>query len=459
MSIWNSVKQAFGFGGDDDDTDEFTTAAPTYAVTDTGAEPPAAPTEPATQQASDTQPAADAAADADGQQQLSADLFDAVIALFNQTMPDFVSRCISTEKQRQYIYDSLSESLRQRLAAAESAASAAELDRLRTECDNLRHQTDDLTNQAQRVEPLLQEVKKLQLSADRQKRALTDRMRDLEQQLTKANEERERLITRRGAPRTADDDEAHRRVGELTRQLEAEQQETARQTTLREQLEVKVKMTDAMMLELRAKVAEGRKELEDARRQLEDARQQLSVVEEMQLQLSKFEDLKHRKDEKIAELQTALAQSTEQADSRMQTLRDENESLRRTIENNLYNQAHSESRLRNEIKQLRAQLEDASKSSKAEPVETAVPALPLVTEPQPAPAEKPKKRRGRRPKSADTADTAEAPAAAAQSELANIDWLDTPASGAASKRDEPDFGYHEPPRRPLNDDAAQLSLF
>ena len=37
-------------------------------------------------------------------------------------------------------------------------------------------------------------------------------------------------------------------------------------------------------------------------------------------------------------------------------------------------------------------------------------------------------------------------------ELDNTDWF-------AGHKDDPDFGYHEPPRRPANDNEAQLSLF
>ena len=37
-------------------------------------------------------------------------------------------------------------------------------------------------------------------------------------------------------------------------------------------------------------------------------------------------------------------------------------------------------------------------------------------------------------------------------DLDNTEWF-------SGQKDTPDFGYHEPPRRPSNDNAAQLSLF
>ena len=183
-----------------------------------------------------------------------------------------------------------------------------------------------------------------------------------------------------------------------------------------------------MMNELRSQTAEARQELAKAQ-------EGMAVVNEIQAQLDKFEDVKKRKDERIAELQDALRAMTGERDeiaSRLEKTTADNESLRRTIENNLYNQANSENRLRREIKELKQQLETSGNT----PVETSQ--QPVQQPAQQAPA--PKRRSRRKPR--------------VDENLDNTDWLASP-----SKKSDADFGYHEPPHSPINTNDAQLSLF
>ena len=300
------------------------------------------------------------------------------------------------------------------------------------------------------------------MSVDRQKRALLDRINDLESQVARQDEEKERFYSHR-KPNTSDEElsqakarieeleaaiasneealknqvsagdadpetvseqerqiaERDSRIAELTAECDKLREEAARQSTLREQLEVKTSMSDNMINDLRNQAAAARRELETMQEE------QLQAVEQIQKELDAFEDLKARKDAKISELQES------------------NASLRRTIETNLYNQANSEMRLRKEIKDLQAQL-DAAKN--------AVESDSAVSEPY----------REDESASADSAKAAEKSSVRRRgrprkvkidSSLDNTDWF------SGGKHDDPDFGYHEPPRKPVNDNEAQLSLF
>ena len=454
------LRRAFGFSPDSEEEEEdYDPTVPTYAAGEHRASRPpheqhaTAPAEIKSAPVPNT-----AAEKTSGTESLPADLFDAVIAVFNEAQPDFVKKCLDTEAQRKYLIDSIDSRLREQVENATKTSA----DRWKEEKTRLESRIAELEGDDNAIAVLRKENRRLQLSVDRQKRALLDRINDLESQVARQDEEKERFYSHR-KPNTSDEElsqakarieeleaaiasneealknqvsagdadpetvseqerqiaERDSRIAELTAECDKLREEAARQSTLREQLEVKTSMSDNMINDLRNQAAAARRELETMQEE------QLQAVEQIQKELDAFEDLKARKDAKISELQES------------------NASLRRTIETNLYNQANSEMRLRKEIKDLQAQL-DAAKN--------AVESDSAVSEPY----------REDESASADSAKAAEKSSVRRRgrprkvkidSSLDNTDWF------SGGKHDDPDFGYHEPPRKPVNDNEAQLSLF
>lgn len=460
------LRRAFGFSPDSEEEDEdYDPTVPTYAAGTSASVSPQVPTaqsSPAgpktntavTDSKSGAEKAPDVAASvSEGDTSLPSDLFDAVIGIFNEAQPDFVKKCLDTEAQRRYVMDSIDCKLRER---AEKAMRSSAV-RWEQEKTALEKRIAELEGDDNAMAVLRKENHRLQLSVDRQKRALLDRINDLEAQLAKQNEEKERFYSRRKpdsameeelrqaksrvgeleaqlaalesaeaenksaeAAAVESDAEAQQKIAELTAECEKLREEASRQSTLREQLEVKTAMSDKMINDLRSQAASARTELEKMQEEQE------KVVEQIQKDLEGFEDLKARKDARIAELQES------------------NTSLRRTIETNLYNQANSEMRLRKEVKELQAEL-DRVKKSAAESAGNGADAVaenPAAEAESARPAEKSASRRRGRPRKVRI-----------DSDLDNTDWF------SGGKHDDPDFGYHEPPRRPTNDNEAQLSLF
>lgn len=474
MSMMTLLRRAFGFSPDSEEEEEdYDPTVPTYAAGEHRASQPSHEqhaTAPA-----EAKPASlpDVVAEKTSvTESLPNDLFDAVIAVFNEAQPDFVKKCLDTEAQRKYLIASIDSRLREQV---ENAARTS-ADRWKEEKSLLESRIAELEGDDNTIAVLRKENRRLQLSVDRQKRALLDRINDLESQVARQAEEKERFYSHR-KPNPSDEElsqakarieeleatiasneealknqaasgntgaetpaaetevrtiseqeqqiaeqekqiaERDNRIAELTSECDKLREEAARQSTLREQLEVKTSMSDNMINDLRNQAAAARRELETMQQE------QLQAVEQIQKELDAFEDLKARKDAKISELQES------------------NASLRRTIETNLYNQANSEMRLRKEIKDLQAQL-DAAKAS----AETAVPEPYREDESIAADSakssEKPAARRRGRPRKVKI-----------DSSLDNTDWF------SGGKHDDPDFGYHEPPRKPVNDNEAQLSLF
>ena len=547
MAFWNGVKSAFGFGTDDEE--EYDSDIPTYAPkpiqleqqssqgtslrqeADALAETPSA--EDMTSESSEETAESKANGNqADNSTQelteinviedsaLPADLFDAVIERFNSFQPDFVARCLNLDSERKYLLDSISDSLKARVAKAVTDSmpkdSEAELKQLRARVATLEAQTK--TN-----EELRQENRRLRLSVERQKRSLLDRINDLEAQVARQFQEKEQYFASRHyskctLPATGPCDEsddtsssetetldslrdklqasraeadnlkatlarAEEREKDLTAEIDAKEQEIKRESTMRQQLEVKTSMSDTMINALRNDLAANRKEYE------ETISEQQQALESINEQIQAFEQVKERMEARITELKDSLkkekainrqlSENTAEADEimrlnsevttlngRLSALTDENtrlieqcskyteenSSLRHTIETNLYNQANSEMKLRNEIKELKSRLKDAEEKIPAETVDEpadndktdngidSVIRFDAMVETS-AEDEQPKRRKRGRPKKVKIDD-----------ELDNTEWF-------ASQKDNPDFGYHEPPRRPVNDDANQLTLF
>lgn len=440
MSIWNGVKRAFGFSPEDDDED--------YAVEDYAPPAPADIPEVAVQQPEPQ--ACDEPHEPAGDPTLPADLFDAVLAVFNSAQPDFIRKCISTDAQREYLLGALSERLRSRLSRAVGTEAMAADEELRARCNSMAERVAQLEEESKAADRLRQENKKLRLSIENQKRALQDRINDLEAQaarrpdtvaVTKAQErvaqleaEIEELRSRpEPEPAPAPTPEADPEIVAMTAR------ELQRQTQLREQAEMKSRMADQMVSDMRNRAAEARKELEQNHAEQTEA---MAMIEE---KFDEFEKLKKRLEARIAELQEALKEERgEDRKAQIAKLNDENVRLRHTIENNLYNQANSEMRLRKEIKTLKEQLEAASTAS----AQTVAEPAPTPYQPQTA---APAPRRRGRPKKVRT-----------DTDLSSTEWYAAPEGGeskARAAKDDPDFGYHEPARRPSNDNEAQLSLF
>ncbi|MCM1521484.1 MAG: hypothetical protein NC039_02395 [Muribaculaceae bacterium] len=432
MSFWNGVKHAFGFTPDDEEEEEYlsadipSTPAQTAAATPTPSSPE---TQGKTAGENMTPEGADTAAETGGDPTLPADLFDAVLEVFNSAQPDFIRRCISTDAQREYLLNSLSGRLRSRLSRAVGTEAIAADEELRAECKRLSLKISSLEKEAKIAEALKRENSRLRLSIENQKRALQDRITDLETQIEKAASKKGSKPQQPVEEKDPAADSTELTM--LTRELQ-------RQTTMREQAEMKSRMADQMISELRNIAAAARRELD------ENLAEQEEAAAYLQDKMTEFEALKKRLEGRI-DILTRQIEEHHEADyeGRITRLNEENASLRHTIENNLYNQANSEMRLRKEIKELRQRLGESALEA-TEPTATYSATEKMDKSKTDQPPAKPRRGRPRKVR--------------IDTELGNTDVFDT-GSQKAPVKDDPDFGYHEPPRHPGNDNEAQLTLF
>lgn len=471
MSFISSVKKALGFPGefDGDEFDEDEELDDDDLLDDPDPVDNDAPVNPdGSIDLSDSQPEKPLVSE-DDLKAMSADLFDSVLNYFNSKQPELVQKCIDIEAQRSILLQEMESNLRARLLAMADQACrrgenlwaekqqkmGAELMKLKSEYNSVRQQRE--------------EFQSAQLSATRQKRALTERVHDLESQVTVLEAEREQLQLENKSmaarlrnkpqiemPTVVDNSELQRLTGE-NEQLNAKIAELAAEL---EAAKESVKETQQAAADLT--VTESDRDYEEEIREIHEQFQQLKELKE-KAEISVYELKKEiaESDATITQLQKQLAESAMKADASMKEI----DSLKSTIETNLYAHAEAENELRNEIKRLNALC-------------ATIPPLAPSTEKEKSnagdtqePSKKPKKsnRKKSRKKHNETPlliqeehETSPVKISAIDELMDSTDWFVAPEPEPLKKDPEVEeiFGYKEPPKKqePENDDR-QLTLW
>lgn len=453
-------------------------------------------------------------------------IFEAVVKIFNEALPQFLGESVDEKRQREYLYRALDGSMKSYLEQVAADARRHCGEQFAAERRSLHQEIETLRVKARQEENGLEELKKQQLSAERQKRALSEKVHELEKLTATLQAENEQYmlenksllnkirltsVTASVAEGANDETEAlAAKIEELnalvasqkaqneTLQAELEAQKAAAEAATSEAVKAE---TDALkeaaekadreakenmmaldsnrrkLTAVTEQLQTATAEVEHLREQLEEANENLRIVEDLNEKMKKLEETHLRYEaEKRTLRDQLLAQKEELAkrdeekrtydeviamkDNRIRTLEDQAGSLRKTIENNLYEHARTEGVLREEIERLnnrRYQLkEEKQEASAAEPSPADTPAP--ADAPVAAPAEdaakeaKPKSRRGRKPKMK---------ISAIDESITDTDWLvaSPPAKKKGEAEDAPEFGYHEPEHRPTPEHPAQMSLW
>lgn len=537
MSFFNGLKKAFGFGEDDLDEevegiDARVTPYRRRDEAERSQEDAVGASADASVSLSDAardaaQPHAAEPSALEAPAAVSPDvIFEAVVKIFNEALPQFLGESVDEKRQREYLYRALDGSMKSYLEQVAADARRHCGEQFEGERRSLHQEIESLREKARQEENGLEELKKQQLSAERQKRALSEKVHELEKLTATLQAENEqymlenksllnkiRLTSVTASVAEGDNDETEAlaaKIEELNAlvasqkaqnealQAELEAQKAAAEAATSEAVKAE---TDALkeaaekadreakenmmaldsnrrkLTAVTEQLQTATAEVEHLREQLEEANENLRIVEDLNEKMKKLEETHLRYEaEKRTLRDQLLAQKEELAkrdeekrtydeviamkDNRIRTLEDQAGSLRKTIENNLYEHARTEGVLREEIERLnnrRYQLkEEKQEASAAEPSPADTPAP--ADAPVAAPAEdaakeaKPKSRRGRKPKMK---------ISAIDESITDTDWLvaSPPARKKGEAEDAPEFGYHEPEHRPTPEHPAQMSLW
>ena len=397
------------------------------------------------------------------------DIFVGVLNIFNESLPDFLKSSIDAEAQKKYLFDALDSSLQSYINNIGVESQRVCESKWQAERTSLITQINELKKINRDIESSKEEYKRQQLSADRQKRALATRIQDLESKVANFEAEKEQyelenrsLVNKLKATNVVERDIEELRlenvrlqeqlknitssqspsdviVGTTNSELLALQQQNNELLKQVEQMKLKEEMSDAMINQLNAKASISIKQVEELEQekqslaaqlsvissQLKESKQDLEIVEQIQEEMSKFEAIKAKKDERIGELQ----QEIQHLRNQINELEQESESLKSTIEQNLYNQAISEDLLKKEINQLKeTQKNTPQKKTKKKNIQSSV------------------------------------KISAIDESIIDADWLISIPPEGTNTRPTPstgveDFGYQAPPKKTTPENEAQMSLW
>lgn len=434
MSFFSALKSAFGFGPEQEYISDPETADDPETDDDAAAPVAVSAESEAVEGLSEipTLPEIDPA--------MKARIFDGAVAIFNEALPGFISSTSDTKAQAARLAEAIDKGvddyLNSLMLVAEQYAEA----KLKNATETAKRESEKLKADMHLIEQQRTNLREQQLSADRRRRALADRVNDLEAQLAKLEAEREQFELENRSLlnklKVADIqpgvvDEMTREIEELKARLasggaadtqepdvnpqelqEAREKADALAAELAD-LKTQQEMTQTMYNDLQNNYGKERDERIKAEAELAEAKKIVDSVAEIQVQMSQVEEVIRKRDERIEKLKTSNRKLREQ----LEQARQEAESARQH-DNGLFG---------------------VSADNEPEYGQEA-------TAPDPA-AEKQLKE----------------DMSAIEDEFECPDWfVSQPAPGEVSPllQPDPEFGYQEPPRKPKKPESdAQLSLF
>ena len=291
MAIFKRLKRAFGFDSqeyyEEDDTPGIdATVVPLRKRTEERASQYAAPA--ATAHRHDAAPpeagvpAADStpetiAEDAGMSRAVPSEIFKTVVEVFNRSLPDFLGDSVDAERQQKFLYDALDDGMKRYLGSLDRDA-RRRYDEMR-HADMLKTETElkELREALRRQEEESEDVKKSQLSAERQKRALNERVRDLEKQIATLQAESEQLDLenkslvnklRINALQEKDIEAMRADAAELQEQLAKLRVENTRLSEGLEQAKLRDTLGETMVSDLQGRASEALKSVQEKEREL-----------------------------------------------------------------------------------------------------------------------------------------------------------------------------------------------
>ncbi|MEG1766554.1 MAG: hypothetical protein RR254_07830 [Muribaculaceae bacterium] len=317
----------------------------------------------------------------EAESQLPDTLLNGILEIVNGSLPEFIRKCINIEAEKKHLYDSMGSAFQDYATKLKADAVKSCVSKAEAERESLTIKFNEMQARMQDAELKKEELNNLQLSTERQKRALTDRIHDLELANQKCEAEVEQymlenksLLNKLKVSQVKSDDidffknessnlksklsekeNELAQIEELKQNILSLQQENdalkqAKEKTIKteSELELDVAVINEMrtriasqnqelesksieFADLQAKLKLSAEELEGLREELNEANTNLNVIEEIQEQLNNVEDLKKRKDAKI----NSLTESIKSRDIENAELRQNIISLKKTIEDNM----------------------------------------------------------------------------------------------------------------------------
>lgn len=419
MSIIKKIRRSLGINADDDDDiADFTQDEELSAAS--------------SDQPGETEVVGECNPPCPADDSLPADMLTAVVELFNSTQPEFVSRCLDTDAQKQYLLEHISADVAGRIRQAIKRAHDMGLQEWEQTRRGLMEEVETLRRQKEQLEQSREESKGERLSNQRQKRALTERVHDLEIQVSTLEAEKEQLSLENrsmlnklrvaGLGEGAVDPQA---TSQMIEELERLREENAEMSAIRERIESMTAEKENAEAQFESRIsalADSAAEAERRAGKLEkDLAESSQTVERLNSDMQQRDDI-------IRNLNLKLADALREAD--------------RLARKDAYDMSHLEL---TEIPDVIPTPDNEQQRTADKPVQK---------------EKKARQKRGRRKRD----ENVPAPKrfSAIDELMDSDDWFVStpPPRQEKPEKNDDDFGYKEPPKKnPPADDDRQLSLW
>lgn len=401
MNLFHNIKRAFGFSSsDDDELEEEGIDATVTPLRHRNSVAAGTPVRPTAEESDNHVPVVSENTNSEPQGEFAEDfhpdpsvIFDRVVRVFNEALPGFLNSSVDPEKERRALFDALDASMKDYFTNLERNIEHKLKVRYENDKNRLHEQIDDLRQKAKKEEEGNTNAKNLQLSAERQKRALSERVHDLEKQIASLEAENEQYILENktmanklrltalteseGDTAVAEQLEALRmKETELQQKLEAASKKQADTESKLSAAETKQSEAEAKLTDSQAKLSEAEAKLAETERLKGDAEAEVELLKEAMEQAQTkdqisqamvndlnsraasarqtAEDVKARFDELVKELQTVKEQKANvetrlaKAQSDLQVVKEVQEQVSQLEEN----QRMTDSKLRRQKDEL-----------------------------------------------------------------------------------------------------------
>ncbi len=307
MSFFDKFKRAMGFPSMDEEEIEEgidATVTPLRERQQRAGEPEVAPEVAPTPVAPAPTFAEEAAARAEAMPRPQPEvIFSRVVEIFNEALPGFLQKSVDPEKQRQLLYSSLDTSIRNYFEELERMVERRHEARFQADRLRLQEQIDALRLKAQKEEEVNSDAKTRQLSAERQKRALSERVHDLEKRISEIEAENEQYILENKTMANkirllgmtdADAEELRKDTLAKTEELRQKQEEVA---AIIADAEKKQAEAERKQAEAESIIGEAVKEKEQLALQLEEAQSRIAALDDENRRMSEAMEQSKAKDE------------------------------------------------------------------------------------------------------------------------------------------------------------------